>query len=918
MRSLAAVLLSVAVLGLAVTAAGARTTVPAWPKAASASAPEAGHPGLLLLSSAPGNDMFAAATRISGASGSTTGTTSFATTESGEPTITGSADATHSVWYVWTAPSSGVVSFETTGSQAGDTILGIFTGNALPSLKLVGADDDRNGYDVSSLASARVTAGATYHVSVNNYWGGTSPLFTLKWRYGTPPSNDDFGSATELLGGVGKTDAVDTSFATAQPGEPSHPWSYLTQMSSVWYSFTPHADATLTVSVDTSPWYGVSVALCKGSSVGSLQGVAYGGPGLAAHVTSGTPYHLSVGGNRGDRGILRLNWRLTTPFRFQRRIDTTGSANGFGYDRNTGNIAIADTFGQQIAVYGPTGSLVTTWGGYDASGTVDGKFQTLFDCDVDSHGNVVTVEMTGTRIQKFSPSGSVLATWTCPVPPAGGSISVDYDDNIWVSRFAPGGLAYEFSPGGSLLATVGSGTPSSPSYLSQPQGIANDPRGDTWIAQPSRLAPNGSSWITHFGPDGSFVSTFSASTTATAFVDRRLARDLGSSLFVVSRDKGQLLQYDATTMALIQSWGSVGSSDTSMTSPQGVRATEDRRLLSLADTNGRLSIWFSPTPTTARQIAGGSRYDTAVEASKFAYPNGLQSRDAEGYKTVVVATGQDFPDALSGAALAGAANGPLLLTRSSTLPASVADEIQRLHVTRVVILGGNGAVSPAVEAELYAAAPQATIIRIAGATRAETAEAVAARVRVLLGNRYGHEAFLATARDFPDALAAAPIAAARGIPIFLYDPRDTQWLQRLALGHVTDVRILGGTGAVPAGAETALKNRFGASHVKRLAGADRSATSVEIAKFGVGQEDLRYGRLGVATSMDFPDALAAGPMTGRDRGVMLLVNGSSTTLATSIDNLLKTQRNKFYDVRFMGGTGALGQAVRKAMMRDLW
>ena len=182
--------------------------------------------------------------------------------------------------------------------------------------------------------------------------------------------------------------------------------------------------------------------------------------------------------------------------------------NGFGYDRSTGNVAVADTLNSQIAVYGPTGSLVTTWGGYDGSGTIDGKFSSLFDCDVDSHGNVYAVESTSgptARVQKFSPTGSVLATWTCPVAPAAGSISVDYDNNVWVSTFAPGGQGYEFSPGGVLLRTIGSTDAASPSYLFDPQGIANDPRGDTWFAQPIRSAPNGSSWITHFGPDGSFV-----------------------------------------------------------------------------------------------------------------------------------------------------------------------------------------------------------------------------------------------------------------------------------------------------------------------------------------------------------------------------------------------------------------------------
>ena len=117
------------------------------------------------------------------------------------------------------------------------------------------------------------------------------------------PGNDDFASATELLGGVGKADAVDTLYATGQTGEPSHlPGANLTQWSSVWYTFTPHADATLTVSVDPDPQYSGCVSLYTGSSVGALSRVNSAYNGLAAHVTSGTAYHIVVGGSRGQHG----------------------------------------------------------------------------------------------------------------------------------------------------------------------------------------------------------------------------------------------------------------------------------------------------------------------------------------------------------------------------------------------------------------------------------------------------------------------------------------------------------------------------------------------------------------------------------------------------------------------------------------
>ncbi|MDP2232889.1 MAG: cell wall-binding repeat-containing protein, partial [Actinomycetota bacterium] len=93
-----------------------------------------------------------------------------------------------------------------------------------------------------------------------------------------------------------------------------------------------------------------------------------------------------------------------------------------------------------------------------------------------------------------------------------------------------------------------------------------------------------------------------------------------------------------------------------------------------------------------QRIAGADRYLTAIANSKMAYRGGADA--------VVIATGTNWPDALGGSALAGALDGPLLLTTTSDLPDAVAAEIRRLGATKAYVLGGPGAVGPGVEVEL--------------------------------------------------------------------------------------------------------------------------------------------------------------------------------------------------------------------------
>ena len=89
---------------------------------------------------------------------------------------------------------------------------------------------------------------------------------------------------------------------------------------------------------------------------------------------------------------------------------------------------------------------------------------------------------------------------------------------------------------------------------------------------------------------------------------------------------------------------------------------------------------------------------------------------------------------------------------------------------------------------------------------------------------------LSTGANFPDALAAGPLAIAAGAPILLNDGDSVRpdVLKFLNDNAVARVIIVGGTAAVPQSVEDELELGLG-REVVRLGGANRNGTAVEIA-----------------------------------------------------------------------------------------
>lgn len=97
-------------------------------------------------------------------------------------------------------------------------------------------------------------------------------------------------------------------------------------------------------------------------------------------------------------------------------------------------------------------------------------------------------------------------------------------------------------------------------------------------------------------------------------------------------------------------------------------------------------------PLEVDRYYGSTRYATAKEVARVAVILGWASWDFVG-----AATGQSFPDALSGGAACGRRGGTLLLTKSTTLGAEVSGAITEHDPDTVMIFGGPAAISAGVE-----------------------------------------------------------------------------------------------------------------------------------------------------------------------------------------------------------------------------
>ena len=322
------------------------------------------------------------------------------------------------------------------------------------------------------------------------------------------------------------------------------------------------------------------------------------------------------------------------------------------------------------------------------------------------------------------------------------------------------------------------------------------------------------------------------------------------------------------------------------------------------------------------RLYGSNRYATMEKITRKAYADGSQ-------KTLIVATGEFFPDALAGAALAGVYECPIITTKQASLSPQAKSEIQRLYHPegcRVLILGGTAAVSQAVEDAIRAIDETHIVIeRIVGRNRELTAVATYLKGKEAENGFTGNDTFiLTTGGNYADALSISPYAYASRTPIFLTkitgDLRDE--VKEVLCDPENGFRqviLLGGANAVTEETESLLKEA--GLQVLRLSGKNRYLTGAQLMKWELGllsdavfqpAIELNIDGIGAATGMNFADALASVSLLGKNGSPLLLVPESRTaTIESIVDELIRPNAALITKGYIFGGTGAVSEEIER-------
>ncbi|MCJ1694986.1 cell wall-binding repeat-containing protein [Rathayibacter caricis] len=288
------------------------------------------------------------------------------------------------------------------------------------------------------------------------------------------------------------------------------------------------------------------------------------------------------------------------------------------------------------------------------------------------------------------------------------------------------------------------------------------------------------------------------------------------------------------------------------------------------------------------RLAGKDRQETAVKISQATFKADVP--------VVYIATGGNFPDALSAAPAAAKQGGPLLLVDRDSMSQPVRDELARLKPAKIVVVGSAQSVSDSLGREL--ARYTKSIQRIGGVDRYDTSRKIIAYAFP----QGSSKAWLATGEKFPDALGASAAAGSVDAPVILVngglpaaDPATKTVVTRLGVKTLT---IAGSALSVSDGIKRTLPIAS-----TRIGGTDRYDTSEKLnaAAFQKASTVL------LATGENYPDALAGATAAGYSGSPLFAVPRDCVPRAV-LDDIARFGAKR---VVLLGSTNTLSDSVAR-------
>ncbi|MDR3585055.1 MAG: N-acetylmuramoyl-L-alanine amidase [Desulfosporosinus sp.] len=293
---------------------------------------------------------------------------------------------------------------------------------------------------------------------------------------------------------------------------------------------------------------------------------------------------------------------------------------------------------------------------------------------------------------------------------------------------------------------------------------------------------------------------------------------------------------------------------------------------------------------SVQRLAGNDRIDTSILASN----KGWNSAD-----TVILDESSDYADAIAATPLAVKLDAPILLTAGTSMDSRVISELQRLKVKKVILLGGEGCLTSAIEGTLNEL--KLPYERIGGSNRYETSTLIALRIK-------SDSVIIANGDDFPDALASASFAGIRQIPIILItNTLPDSVVNYLDTQKPAHVIVVGGEAVVP----TNLFSEKGISIETRLGGVDRYDTSAKI--YDYSKDSYTSPDIFIASGEDFPDAMVGTVVAAKNKSPLLITRPQS--IPTPVYSILVTRGDPSSGsvVYILGGTAVVSNLDRKSI-----
>lgn len=295
---------------------------------------------------------------------------------------------------------------------------------------------------------------------------------------------------------------------------------------------------------------------------------------------------------------------------------------------------------------------------------------------------------------------------------------------------------------------------------------------------------------------------------------------------------------------------------------------------------------------TIQRFFGLDRYKTAKRIAEEVNKGQTEN--------IILASGNNFPDALSSSVLAYQLKAPILLVDTSAASSVEAFEYIKEHLSpsgSIYMTGGISVIGKDFRVKLNQMGYVDTqIFQLGGSDRYETSVRIAETLNTIKGT----PVILVTGTDFKDALAISSFAAYEGWPMLLigeYVPSSVeQYLKNI---QPSKIYIVGSSSSVSPNTEKQVRELLPSTQVERLAGNDEFSTgAIVMKKFAPDPRNVY-----IASGSVFADALSGSILAAQTSSPIILVDPTSTNPPTVITDYLKSLKKP--NIYVFGGEGAI-------------